>query len=215
MCTQANEVIPALLNGSINMKLPSSVQKTALSYSKLACKMFIRLLLWYCCDGGNVVRQEQPSNGHEYVPSLRAVKRKALESPPVAPSFIDALALSIELRCCRKSGGRLAEMLDKWVFSSGARSGGNGGNVFPSGSHPEAEKVSVTNMYLIRDAKLWLRTRLSEDTSVNRDRIKTWDVLKKGLKDQFLPCNTLWLARESLRKLKHSGIVRDYVKEFN
>ncbi|KAL0336518.1 UNVERIFIED_CONTAM: hypothetical protein Sradi_4863700 [Sesamum radiatum] len=89
------------------------------------------------------------------------------------------------------------------------------GNVFPSGSHPEAEKVSVTNMYLIRDAKLWLRTRLSEDTSVNRDRIKTWDVLKKGLKDQFLPCNTLWLARESLRKLKHSGIVRDYVKEFN
>ncbi|KAK4381873.1 Transposon Ty3-G Gag-Pol polyprotein [Sesamum angolense] len=51
--------------------------------------------------------------------------------------------------------------------------------------------------------------------SANRDRIETWDVLKKELKDQFLPCNTSWLARESLRKLKHAGTVRDYVKEFS
>ncbi|KAL0302201.1 UNVERIFIED_CONTAM: hypothetical protein Sangu_3113900 [Sesamum angustifolium] len=42
-----------------------------------------------------------------------------------------------------------------------------------------------------------------------------WDVMKKELKDQFLPCNTSWLARESIRKLKHAGIVRDYVKEFS
>ncbi|KAK4381993.1 RNA-directed DNA polymerase [Sesamum angolense] len=38
---------------------------------------------------------------------------------------------------------------------------------------------------------------------------------EKELKDQFLPCNTSWLARESLRKLKHRGTVRDYVKEFS
>ncbi|KAL0416524.1 UNVERIFIED_CONTAM: hypothetical protein Slati_3484300 [Sesamum latifolium] len=38
------------------------------------------------------------------------------------------------------------------------------------------------------------------DASVNRDKIETWDILKKELKDQFLSCNTSWLARESLRK---------------
>ncbi|KAL0305330.1 UNVERIFIED_CONTAM: hypothetical protein Sangu_3037600 [Sesamum angustifolium] len=69
----------------------------------------------------------------------------------------------------------------------------------------EAEKVSITSMYLIGDAKLRWRTRLSEDVSANRDKIETWDVLKKELKDQFLPCNTSWLAREFLQKLKHAG----------
>ncbi|KAK4382003.1 hypothetical protein Sango_2915400 [Sesamum angolense] len=74
----------------------------------------------------------------------------------------------------------------------------------------EAEKVSITSIYLTGDVKLWWCTRLSDDSSVNRDKIETWDILKKELKDQFLPCNTSWLARESIRKLKHAGIVRDY-----
>ncbi|KAL0386158.1 UNVERIFIED_CONTAM: hypothetical protein Sradi_3010100 [Sesamum radiatum] len=52
------------------------------------------------------------------------------------------------------------------------------------------EKVSITSMYLTGDAKLWWRTRLSGDASANREKIETWDVLKKELKDQFLPCNT-------------------------
>ncbi|KAL0336612.1 UNVERIFIED_CONTAM: hypothetical protein Sradi_4873100 [Sesamum radiatum] len=86
---------------------------------------------------------------------------------------------------------------------------------FQAARIPEAKKVSITNMYLTGDAKLWWRTRLSDDASANRDKIETWDVLKKELKDQFLPCNTSWLARESLRKLKHAGTVRDYVKEFS
>ncbi|KAK4383420.1 hypothetical protein Sango_2777800 [Sesamum angolense] len=75
---------------------------------------------------------------------------------------------------------------------------------------PEAEKVSITSMYLTSDAKLWWRTRVSHDASANRDKIETWDVLKKELKDQFLPCNTSWLATKSLRKSKHAGTVRDY-----
>ncbi|KAK4385672.1 hypothetical protein Sango_2691200 [Sesamum angolense] len=69
-------------------------------------------------------------------------------------------------------------------------------------------------MYLIGDVKLWWRTRLSNDASANRDKIETWDVLKNELKDQFLPCNTSWLAKESLQKLNHAGTLRDYVKEF-
>ncbi|KAK4391961.1 hypothetical protein Sango_1973900 [Sesamum angolense] len=61
---------------------------------------------------------------------------------------------------------------------------------FQAARIPEAEKVSITSMYLTGDAKLWWRTRLSVDASANRDKIETWDVLKKELKDQFLPCNT-------------------------
>ncbi|KAL0395502.1 UNVERIFIED_CONTAM: hypothetical protein Slati_4516400 [Sesamum latifolium] len=70
-------------------------------------------------------------------------------------------------------------------------------------------------MYLTGDAKLWWRSHLSNDASANREQIETWEVLKKELKDQFLPCNTSWVVRESLRNLKHTGTVRAFVKEFN
>ncbi|KAK4405068.1 hypothetical protein Sango_0513300 [Sesamum angolense] len=40
------------------------------------------------------------------------------------------------------------------------------------------------------------------------------EVLKKELKDQFLPCNTSWIAREFLRNFKHTGTVCEFVKEF-
>ncbi|KAL0420235.1 UNVERIFIED_CONTAM: hypothetical protein Slati_3046400 [Sesamum latifolium] len=48
---------------------------------------------------------------------------------------------------------------------------------FHDGRILDAEKLSITSMYLIGDVKLWWRTRLSEDA--NRDKIETWDVLKK------------------------------------
>ncbi|KAL0410971.1 UNVERIFIED_CONTAM: hypothetical protein Slati_3686800 [Sesamum latifolium] len=80
---------------------------------------------------------------------------------------------------------------------------------------PDAEKVSITSMYLTEDTKLWWRSRLLDDASANRERIETWDVLKKELNDQFLPCNTSWVSRESLRNLRHTGTVRAFVKEFN
>lgn len=40
-------------------------------------------------------------------------------------------------------------------------------------------------------------------------------MLKRELKGQFLPGNASWLTRKSLKKLKHTGYVRDYVKEFS
>ncbi|KAL0284805.1 UNVERIFIED_CONTAM: 60S ribosomal protein L3-1 [Sesamum calycinum] len=49
------------------------------------------------------------------------------------------------------------------------------------------------------------RSRLSDDANANRERIETSEVLKKELNDQFHPCNTSWIARESLRNLKHTG----------
>lgn len=50
---------------------------------------------------------------------------------------------------------------------------------------------------------------------VARPKIETWEVLKQELKDQFLPCNIAWLARDSLKKLRQTGLVRVYVKEFS
>lgn len=76
----------------------------------------------------------------------------------------------------------------------------------------EEEKVTITSMYLTGDAKLWWRTRVGDDA---RPEISTWDTLKKEMKEQFLPCNSSWVARDALKRLKHAGSVRDYVKEFS
>ena len=73
----------------------------------------------------------------------------------------------------------------------------------------------ITTMYLTGDAKLWWRTRTSDDAAAGRPKIESWEILKKELKDLFLPTNIAWMARESLKKLKQTGSVRDYVKEFS
>eukprot|EP00261_Vitis_vinifera_P038833 XP_019080076.1 PREDICTED: uncharacterized protein LOC109123765 [Vitis vinifera] len=70
-------------------------------------------------------------------------------------------------------------------------------------------------MYLTGDAKLWWRTRVEDDAESGRPQITTWETLKKELKDQFLPTNTAWMAREALKRLRHTGSVREYVKEFS
>ena len=56
---------------------------------------------------------------------------------------------------------------------------------------------------------------MSDDAAAGRPKIERWEILKNELKDQFLPINTAWMARESLKKLKQTGLVRDYVKEFS
>lgn len=55
-------------------------------------------------------------------------------------------------------------------------------------------------------------TTMEDNASAGRPKMETLEVLKKKLKDQFLPYNTGWIARESLKKLKYTGSVRDYVK---
>ena len=56
---------------------------------------------------------------------------------------------------------------------------------------------------------------MKDDANSRRPQITTWETLKKKLKDQFLPTNTAWVARESLKRLRHIGSIRDYVKEFS
>ncbi|RVW20588.1 hypothetical protein CK203_115248 [Vitis vinifera] len=86
---------------------------------------------------------------------------------------------------------------------------------FKAAHVPDGEKVSITSMYLTGDAKLWWRTRMEDDAESGRPQITTWETLKKELKDQFLPTNTAWVAKEALKRLKHTGSVREYVKEFS
>ncbi|WOL20009.1 hypothetical protein Cni_G28811 [Canna indica] len=63
----------------------------------------------------------------------------------------------------------------------------------------EEEKVALATMYLAGDAKLWWWTR---DSIVGgRPKIEDWDALKKELRQQFLPSNTSWVAREALCQL--------------
>ena len=56
---------------------------------------------------------------------------------------------------------------------------------------------------------------MGDDAESGRPQITTWETLKRELKEQFLPTNSAWLARESLKQLKHTGSVREYVKEFS
>jgi hypothetical protein len=80
---------------------------------------------------------------------------------------------------------------------------------------PLGEQVNTACMYLRGDAKLWWRTRVHDDLVMGKPRINEWEVLKKELKSQFLPCNAAWLARQSLKKLEQTGTARKYVKEFS
>nr|TKS05961.1 hypothetical protein D5086_0000127890 [Populus alba] len=77
------------------------------------------------------------------------------------------------------------------------------------------EQVDLTVMYLTGDAKLWWRTRTKDDLSAGRPKIETWERLKKELKEQFLPNNTSWIARDELKRLKQDRSVREYVKSFS
>ena len=77
------------------------------------------------------------------------------------------------------------------------------------------EMVTITSMYLSRDAELQWRTYVEDDADTGRAKIESWEALRKELKDQFLPTNTAWVARDVLKKLKHTTTVREYVKTFS
>ncbi|KAL0439547.1 UNVERIFIED_CONTAM: hypothetical protein Slati_2437700 [Sesamum latifolium] len=78
----------------------------------------------------------------------------------------------------------------------------------------ETRKVSTATMYLTGDAKLWWRTKYAE-IQANQVRLDTWALLREAIREQFFPENVDYNARRALRKLEHSGSVRDYVKSFS
>ncbi|XP_069152656.1 uncharacterized protein [Solanum lycopersicum] len=85
---------------------------------------------------------------------------------------------------------------------------------FTTARVPDADKLNITTMYLTGDAKLWWRTRNADDVSAGRPRIEMWNKLIKEMRDQFIPSNASWLARDKLKRLRQTGSVREYIKEF-
>ncbi|XP_047261297.1 uncharacterized protein LOC124894815 [Capsicum annuum] len=76
------------------------------------------------------------------------------------------------------------------------------------------DKINITTVYLTGDAKLWWRTQNADDESAGRPKIDTWDKLKKEMRDQFLPSNASWIARDKLKRLRQMETIRYYIKEF-
>ncbi|XP_068667837.1 uncharacterized protein [Aristolochia californica] len=77
----------------------------------------------------------------------------------------------------------------------------------------EAMKVDTVTMYLTDDAMLWWRRRYGYVTE-GRYTIGTWEDFRKDIKSQFFPENIKYLARKNLKRLKHTGSIREYVNQF-
>ncbi|KAA0063885.1 uncharacterized protein E6C27_scaffold616G00090 [Cucumis melo var. makuwa] len=77
----------------------------------------------------------------------------------------------------------------------------------------EEAKVTLATMHLSEDAKLWWRSRYV-NIQEGRCTVDTWDALKRELRSQFFPEHVEILARRKLRDLRHTGEIREYVKQF-
>lgn len=135
-----------------------------------------------------------------------AVLKRALSQPSPRSDRAGASKVKVPKPKCF-SGARYAKELENFLWDVE--------QYFKATQVPEGEQVTLTSMYLSGDANLWWHTRMEDDVSTGRPQIETWETLKKELKDQFLPLNMAWVAKESLKNLKYTGTVRDYVKDFS
>ncbi|KAL4333573.1 hypothetical protein GQ457_07G007230 [Hibiscus cannabinus] len=77
----------------------------------------------------------------------------------------------------------------------------------------DASKIQTASLYLTDTAMLWWRRRRN-DIEKGTCTISTFDDFKRELKRQFYPENAEDEARARLRRLKQSGSIRDYIKDF-
>ena len=77
----------------------------------------------------------------------------------------------------------------------------------------DAMKIKTTTRYLKDTAALWWRRRYG-DIERGTCNISTWADFIREFKKQFYPENAEDEARSRLRKLKHFGTIREYVKDF-
>ena len=82
------------------------------------------------------------------------------------------------------------------------------------GLKDEATKVRTATLYLIDNATLWWRRKFLE-MEKGTCTINTWEDFKKEIKKQFYPEDVEYMARKKIKHLKHTGSIRDYVKEFS
>ncbi|KAK9725073.1 hypothetical protein RND81_05G120500 [Saponaria officinalis] len=78
----------------------------------------------------------------------------------------------------------------------------------------DASKINTATMYLVDDACLWWRRREAE---MNKGlcQISTWEEFKADFKKQFYPENAREVALRKLRALKHTGTIKDYIKQYS
>ncbi|KAL0292386.1 UNVERIFIED_CONTAM: hypothetical protein Sangu_3254400 [Sesamum angustifolium] len=151
---------------------------------------------------------QQVSSIQEMVESLRMKVKEEL--PETVLKGLESV--SDEISCLTDAVDYKLESLKadlRLVKLAVANSGTDGSAVAPKVRVPDPKPFGGERSAKELENFLW------DMETANRERIETWEVLKKELKDQFLPCNTSWLARESLRNLKHTGTVREFVKEFS
>ncbi|TYJ97410.1 uncharacterized protein E5676_scaffold194G002310 [Cucumis melo var. makuwa] len=77
----------------------------------------------------------------------------------------------------------------------------------------EEAKVTLAMMHLPEDVKLWWRSQYV-DMQEGRCTIDTWDALKGELRSQLFLENVEIFAQRKLHELKHTGNIREYVKQF-
>ena len=78
----------------------------------------------------------------------------------------------------------------------------------------EAAKVRIATLYLTNTTTLWWRRRFA-NMEKGICTIEMWEDFKREIKRQFYPEDVAYLARENMRRLKHTGSIREYVKEFS
>ena len=78
----------------------------------------------------------------------------------------------------------------------------------------EAMKVRIATLYLTDNATLWWHRRFLE-IEKGTCTIDTWADFKREIKKRFYPKDVEYLARKKIKYLKHTGSIRDYVKEFS
>ncbi|KAL5835879.1 hypothetical protein ACOSQ3_015431 [Xanthoceras sorbifolium] len=78
----------------------------------------------------------------------------------------------------------------------------------------DQEQIRTATLYLVDTATLWWRRR-HVDIQRGTCTIDSWDDFKKELKKQSYPEDAVYLARKNLKKLKQTGSIRNYVKEFS
>ena len=82
------------------------------------------------------------------------------------------------------------------------------------GLNDEVTKVRTATLYLLDIATLWWRRKFVE-MERGTCTIDTWADFKRELKKQFYPEDVEYMARKKIKHLKHTGSIRDYVKEFS
>ena len=78
----------------------------------------------------------------------------------------------------------------------------------------EVTKVRIATLYLTDTTTLWWCQRFA---NMEKDicTIETWKDFNRKVKRQFYPDDMAYLARKNMRRLKHTGSICDYVKEFS